>query len=94
MNNNAPPTKIKIVYIIKRRRIGNNWTERDYYTWNKDRILKSYLDELRLPRLNIINQPIFVMVNMCVLFEVRTESLNILKTSVGVKGLKLNRLLM
>jgi hypothetical protein len=36
--------------------------------------------------LNSINQLIFVMVKCCVLLEVRTECLNIIKTRVGFKG--------
>jgi hypothetical protein len=38
--------------------------------------------------LNNINQLIFVMVKCDVLFEVRTEFLNIIWTSFGFKGLK------
>jgi hypothetical protein len=37
--------------------------------------------------LNSINQLTFVMVKCGVLFEVRTEFLNIIKTSFGFKGL-------
>jgi hypothetical protein len=39
--------------------------------------------------LNSINQLIFVMVTGCVLFEVRTEFLNIICTSFGLEGLNL-----
>jgi hypothetical protein len=38
-------------------------------------------------RLNSVNQTIFVMVKCGVLFEVRTEFLNIICTSFGSKGL-------
>jgi hypothetical protein len=37
--------------------------------------------------LNNINQLIFVMVKYSVFFEVRTECLNIIKTSFDIKGL-------
>jgi hypothetical protein len=40
--------------------------------------------------LNSVNQLIFVIVKCGVLFEVRTESLNIIWTSFGFKGLNLN----
>jgi hypothetical protein len=40
--------------------------------------------------LNSINQLIFVMVKCGVLFEVRTEFLNIISTSFGFKGLNLS----
>jgi hypothetical protein len=40
--------------------------------------------------LNSINQLIFVMVKCDVLFEVRTEFLNIILTSFSFKGLNLN----
>jgi hypothetical protein len=39
--------------------------------------------------LNRINQLIFLMVKYGVLFEVRTESLNIIQTSFGFKGLNI-----
>jgi hypothetical protein len=39
--------------------------------------------------LNSINQLIFLMVKYGVLFEVRTESLNIIQTSFGFKGLNI-----
>jgi hypothetical protein len=38
--------------------------------------------------LNTINQMIFVMVKSCVLFEVRTEFLNVIYTSFGFRGLR------
>jgi hypothetical protein len=37
--------------------------------------------------LNSINQLIFLMVKCCVLFEVRTEFLNIIKARIGFKEL-------
>jgi hypothetical protein len=37
--------------------------------------------------LNSVNQLIFVMVKYGVLFEVRAESLNIIQTNFGFKGL-------
>jgi hypothetical protein len=43
-----------------------------------------------LLNLNSINQLIFVMVKCGVLFEVRTEFLNIIWTIFGFKGLNLN----
>jgi hypothetical protein len=39
--------------------------------------------------LNSINQLIAVMVKCCVLFEVRSESLNIIYMSFGFKGLSI-----
>jgi hypothetical protein len=40
--------------------------------------------------LNGINKLVFVMVNFCVLFEVQTETLNIIQTRFGFKGLNVN----
>jgi hypothetical protein len=45
------------------------------------------LYDSRFISLNDINQLIFVMVKCGVLFEVRTEFLSIIKTSLGFKGL-------
>jgi hypothetical protein len=42
-----------------------------------------------LLNLNSVNQLIFVMVKCGVLFKVRTEFLNTMKTSFGIKGLKI-----
>jgi hypothetical protein len=42
---------------------------------------------MAITSLNSVNQLIFVMVKCGVLFEVRTEFLNIIYTSFGFKGL-------
>jgi hypothetical protein len=49
-------------------------------------ILSDSLSSFGFKRLNGINQLIFVMVKCGVLFEVRTEFLNIIQTSFGFRG--------
>jgi hypothetical protein len=44
-------------------------------------------ESLRNTALNIINNLIFAMEKLCVLFEVRTDFLNIIHMSFGFKGL-------
>jgi hypothetical protein len=43
---------------------------------------------MAITSLNSVNQLIFVIVKCGVLFEVRTEFLNVIYTSFGFKGLK------